>query len=403
MSQITAVTSGGGGGGSLNTLTGNTGGPISPTAGNINISGGEMLNTVGSGSTVTVNMDRGTNGQIPIAATGAATQYANITSPSGTITITNSANAVNLEFGYGGCIYTIFNSSGTWNRNENTTWFTVIGWDSGAGGGSGRRGIAEAAGGGSGGASGGTFYYSGPILPFSSLAVPITIGAGGSGGAAVTTNNTNGNDGGANGFSFLDGFGSYKPADVAPLMVGKGGINGGVDGGQYKGPLTTYGVNTSISQLDPTNLVAGDGSTSSGSQGGVIIPNSLFSGTGGGGGGGASSTFINTGGNGADISDMSGVFDVYGLGGQGGDPSGTINGSPGNDPLTLNPHGMTFGGTGGGGGGGEYSPTAAVAGIGGAGAVPGGGGGGGGGSLNGTTSGAGGAGGDGMIIIFEFI
>lgn len=48
---------GGGGGATVNTLTGNTGGPISPVAGNINVVGdGTTVTVAGAGNTLTISM-----------------------------------------------------------------------------------------------------------------------------------------------------------------------------------------------------------------------------------------------------------------------------------------------------------------------------------------------------------
>jgi hypothetical protein len=55
MSQAGSLSSGGGGGGSLNTLTGNTGGAVNPTASNINVIGSGNITTTGSGSTLTIS------------------------------------------------------------------------------------------------------------------------------------------------------------------------------------------------------------------------------------------------------------------------------------------------------------------------------------------------------------
>lgn len=54
MSQITAFTLGGGGGGGVLTLTGDSGGAISPVLGNINVFGGKNIVTSGAGNTLTV-------------------------------------------------------------------------------------------------------------------------------------------------------------------------------------------------------------------------------------------------------------------------------------------------------------------------------------------------------------
>ena len=87
--------SGGGGGGTVQSLTGNTGGAVLPTAGNIDTLGGELINTVGNPgtSTVTINLNRGSNGQIPIASGSGPTLYENLTAGTG-IAIVNAANSI---------------------------------------------------------------------------------------------------------------------------------------------------------------------------------------------------------------------------------------------------------------------------------------------------------------------
>lgn len=58
MSQIIFLgTGGGGGGGDLNTLTGDTGGAISPSSGNINLVGAHGINTQGGGNTITFEIN----------------------------------------------------------------------------------------------------------------------------------------------------------------------------------------------------------------------------------------------------------------------------------------------------------------------------------------------------------
>lgn len=63
----------------------------------MNVLGGELINTAGVGDTLTVNVDRGTNGQLMIGSTGAAGAWANLASSGGTVTITEGANTINLE------------------------------------------------------------------------------------------------------------------------------------------------------------------------------------------------------------------------------------------------------------------------------------------------------------------
>ncbi len=68
MSQITAFVLGGGGGGGVLTLTGNSGGAVSPTAGNINAVGSGILSVAGNPGTSTLTISA-TN-PIPIANGG---------------------------------------------------------------------------------------------------------------------------------------------------------------------------------------------------------------------------------------------------------------------------------------------------------------------------------------------
>lgn len=102
-----------------NTITGNSGGALSPTAGNWNILGDGSITTSGSVSTLTAQLTGltnhsvlvgagtstitklavGTNGQVLIGATGADPAFASLTSTGGSITFTPGANTLNLEAG----------------------------------------------------------------------------------------------------------------------------------------------------------------------------------------------------------------------------------------------------------------------------------------------------------------
>lgn len=84
-----------GGGGASDFVTDS--GTATEVGGSLNVLGGELLNTTGSGDTVTIDLDRGTDGQIIIAATGAPSAYGSLTSTGGTITVTGGANALNVE------------------------------------------------------------------------------------------------------------------------------------------------------------------------------------------------------------------------------------------------------------------------------------------------------------------
>lgn len=113
------------------TITGNTGGALSPVAGNwdtlgvgsITIAGaGNTLTTqltgltnhavlVGAGTTTITKLAVGTNGQVLIAATAADPAFATLTSTGGTIAFTLGANTLNLDVSGGGFTWT--NVSGT--------------------------------------------------------------------------------------------------------------------------------------------------------------------------------------------------------------------------------------------------------------------------------------------------
>lgn len=67
-----------------------------PVAGILNVIGDANLTTSGSGNTVSVGLLNGTDGQVLIGG-GSDAEWANITSLGGTITVTNSANSINLE------------------------------------------------------------------------------------------------------------------------------------------------------------------------------------------------------------------------------------------------------------------------------------------------------------------
>lgn len=63
----------------------------------IDILGSGPLSTSGAGNTVTLGFTAGTDGQLIIADTGGIPAWANLTSTGGTVTITNTANGINLE------------------------------------------------------------------------------------------------------------------------------------------------------------------------------------------------------------------------------------------------------------------------------------------------------------------
>jgi hypothetical protein len=85
------------------TTTFHTGsGTATEAGGAITITGSSVLDTTGSGSTVTVGLTSSTNGQLIIGHTSGNPAWANLTSMGGTVTITNGASTINLEATGGG-------------------------------------------------------------------------------------------------------------------------------------------------------------------------------------------------------------------------------------------------------------------------------------------------------------
>lgn len=111
-------------GGALNTLTGDSGGPISPVSGNITLAGtAGQLTTTGSAGTITFGLAgpfaptsftahgvllgegsssvvataAGTNGQLLIGSTGADPAFSTVTSSGGTLTLTGGAHTLNID------------------------------------------------------------------------------------------------------------------------------------------------------------------------------------------------------------------------------------------------------------------------------------------------------------------
>lgn len=71
-------------------------GIATPAANNLDVLGNNLITTSGAGDTLVVELTNGTNGQIPIAG-GTDPVWANITSTDGSITITNGANSIDLS------------------------------------------------------------------------------------------------------------------------------------------------------------------------------------------------------------------------------------------------------------------------------------------------------------------
>lgn len=393
--------------------------------GDITIAGGSNISTSGAGQTVTINvadttnhavqvgnsggsltsLGVGTNGQVLIGSSSANPAFSTITSTGGTITFTAGAHTLNMEAvgggGGGGAIITTFMSSGTWTKNTNTKYVTVMGWNGGGGGGSGGGGTGS---GGGGGGAGSFFKFSGPEQFFGS-SESVTVGVGGSGGAGVTgtASGNNGTEGTASSFGAITApisVTSQVPRPSSTFQNGFGSPLGGAattsSGGVFIDglPRTTYlaAMNAQSYDAVPSNGTAGT-SGAAGGDGGfgggtgpTNYPIIFYQGT--AGGGGASTT---NGGNGGSIYALNGAT-ILSAGGTGGGVNSS--GTAGNDYPTSG--GLIYGGTGGGGGG-AGNP----AGDGGKGGFPGGGGGGGGKSTVGV-SGDGGDGGDGIVMVIEF-
>lgn len=83
----------------ISTLTGDSGGAVSATNFNVDLLGGDLIETVGNpgSSNITFNLVNGTDGQLIIASTAGAPEYANALSTDGTITITEGSNSLDLE------------------------------------------------------------------------------------------------------------------------------------------------------------------------------------------------------------------------------------------------------------------------------------------------------------------
>ncbi len=82
----------------IETLTGNSGGAVGPTGGNINVLGDTTtIDIVGNPgtSTLTVSLTGGTDGQVPIAATAGSPTWASV-SAGQNITITPGANTLSI-------------------------------------------------------------------------------------------------------------------------------------------------------------------------------------------------------------------------------------------------------------------------------------------------------------------
>jgi hypothetical protein len=106
----------GGSGSDVNTLTGDSGGAISPSGGNINLLGGSGISTVGSGSTITFNV------------TGAGLEYTEVTGTSQAMAINqgyvlNNVGLVTATLpavaAFGSVVAVVGKGSGGWRIAQN--------------------------------------------------------------------------------------------------------------------------------------------------------------------------------------------------------------------------------------------------------------------------------------------
>ena len=88
-------------------------GSATEAAGSITMAGGTLINTSAAGSTVTFNLNSGTDGQLIIGSSAGVPAYANLTSMDGSVVITNGHNSINLAAtGSGGGAATFNTDSG---------------------------------------------------------------------------------------------------------------------------------------------------------------------------------------------------------------------------------------------------------------------------------------------------
>lgn len=290
---------------------------------------------------------------------------------------------------------TKYTANDTWTKDAQAQIITIISWNSGSGGGSGRQGSSTAAGGGASGAPGNFVIWTSIASMFNSSET-VTVPAGGAGGLTQGSAASNGNAGTIGSVSSL---GNIKCA-ITGNAFGGGGTTTTVSAGAAQ---TSYIVSSyTVANMSQQPTSGGSNVASSNANGWSYSVNNASYGNGGGAGGsGADSGTERQAGNGQGICFPTTTnSDLIATGGAGGLESGTINGGAGSANISTT-GGRFIGATGGGGGGGQS--IGAAAGIGGAGGAGGGGGGGGGGSIDGTTSGAGGAGGRGELWVIEYL
>jgi hypothetical protein len=265
-------------------------------------------------------------------------------------------------------------SSTTYTVPPLAKYLEVIVIQSGAGGGSGRRGATSTGRSGGQGGKGGAVTHR--IIPVSLVgaSATVTIGAGGTSGAAQTVDSTDGNAGGNGGSSSFVGtsFNVSTGASVGGSAGSNAVVNAasGVTASDYGGAIGITASSVTAAVGNPASAVGGG---TGGTGGGITTGNVDLSGAVGG---------------------TSSVGSSQLAGGTAGAASG---GSGGNGSPTV-----ALGQMGGSGAGAGAGNSTGAGGTGGNGGIPGGGGGGGGASLNGNNSGAGGTGARGEVRVTAY-
>ena len=121
----------------IETLTGNSGGAVSPdVAGNIDLLGdGVIAVTTGNPgtNTITVSLENGLNGQLLIGSTAGSLAFANLASADSSVTITNGSNSIDLSVDAvaSGAIITITGNTGGAKSPDVAGNFNILGGTTG--------------------------------------------------------------------------------------------------------------------------------------------------------------------------------------------------------------------------------------------------------------------------------
>ncbi len=350
---------GGGGGGSVSTLTGNTGGPISPSGSNINTLGSGSITIAGAGSTLTTQLTGLTNHNVLI---GAGTDTITKVAPSATsgIPLVSAGAAADPAFGTavvagGGTGLTSLTPYAVLAGGTGAT--TVVQQVSGLG----NSGQVLT----SNGAASLPTWQTNANLNLTTVAIKVFTGngtytpttgmrycvveltGGGGGGAGDATNTafsvSAGSGGGAAGYT-KGVFSSVAIGVNQAITIGAAGAGGVLTGNGSNGGTSTFG--------GLLTTTGGSGGTNTGQITGTYV--AIAGGAGGDGNGGSYNIKGQTGGHAAGMSKSTsgGDFFYYVMGGLGG--SNVLG--PGGPQVAGNATGQIATGYGGGGSGGTGHP-----------------------------------------------